>query len=203
MHVVHTYIKSTLAVSLQVHIAFGTLPPAGRGTNSIVSFPPCAKQQIQKEERAGAEESNGAPLKDLAGAASEHAATAATTSGGGNSGGGGGGSGDGAVRWYERAYDYWEDDNNCPLDDDGVLGGYGHISPTDVAGSGAFLDELQRMRPLLGDTHAAGGGGRGGIEVSWDPAGRLGAVLVEQMEILLRRVPACSGVLVYLFANSR
>lgn len=65
--------------------------------------------------------------------------------------------GDGAVRWYERAYDYWEDGQNCPPDDDGVLGGYGHISPTDVAGSGAFLDELQSMRPLLGNTHAAGG----------------------------------------------
>lgn len=64
--------------------------------------------------------------------------------------------GGGSVRWYERAYDYWEDGENCALDDDGVLGGYGHISPTDVAGSGAFLDELKSMRPLLGEEKAAG-----------------------------------------------
>ncbi len=105
-----------------------------------------------EEEEAEVADSNDAPLKDLVGAATERTATAATTSGSVNNGGGG----DGGVRWYERAYDYWEDGNNCPLDDDGVLGGYGHISPTDIAGSGVFLDELQSMRPLLGDTHAAG-----------------------------------------------
>lgn len=114
-----------------------------------------------QEEGAGVADSDDAPLKDLAGAATERNATAATTSGRGSNGGGGGG-GDGAVRWYERAYDYWEDGNNCPLDDDGVLGGYGHISPTDIAGSGIFLDELQSMRPLLGDTHAAGRGEKRG-----------------------------------------
>lgn len=76
----------------------------------------------------------------------------------GSTGGDGGG---GAVQWYERAYDYWEDGDNCPVDDDGVLGGYGHISPTDIAGSAAFLDELKSMRPLLGDENAAGGGGGG------------------------------------------
>lgn len=76
----------------------------------------------------------------------------------------------GAVRWYERAYDYWEDGQNCPPDDDGVLGGYGHISPTDVAGSGAFLDELQSMRPLLGNTNAAGGvvGGDAAVRICAD-----------------------------------
>ncbi|CAM9918261.1 unnamed protein product, partial [Hapterophycus canaliculatus] len=58
--------------------------------------------------------------------------------------------------WYERAYDYWEDSGNCPVDEDGVLGGYGHISPTDIAGSSAFLDELKIMRPSLGDENAAG-----------------------------------------------
>lgn len=56
----------------------------------------------------------------------------------------------------ERAYDYWENGENCGLDDDGVLGGYGHISPTDISGSSAFLDELKSMRPILGDEKAAG-----------------------------------------------
>lgn len=71
--------------------------------------------------------------------------------------GGRGSGGAGSVRWYERAYDYWEDGDNCALDDDGVLGGYGHISPVDIGGSSAFLDELKSMRPLLGDEKAAGG----------------------------------------------
>lgn len=64
--------------------------------------------------------------------------------------------GKGSARWYERAYDYWEDEENCGLDDDGVLGGYGHISPTDIAGSSSFLENVKTMRPQLGDEKAAG-----------------------------------------------
>lgn len=64
--------------------------------------------------------------------------------------------GAGSARWYERAYDYWEDDENCGLDDDGVLGGYGHISPTDISGSASFLECVKSMRPLLGNEKAAG-----------------------------------------------
>lgn len=60
------------------------------------------------------------------------------------------------ARWYERAYDYWEDSENCALDDNGVLGGYGHISPTDVSGSATFLDRIKSLRPKLGDGKAAG-----------------------------------------------
>lgn len=70
--------------------------------------------------------------------------------------GGGGSGGAGSVRWYERAYDYWEDGDNCALDDNGVLGGYGYISPVDIDGSAAFLDELKSMRPLFGDEKVAG-----------------------------------------------
>jgi hypothetical protein len=33
-----------------------------------------------------------------------------------------------------------------PLSDDGVLGGYGHISPVDVSSSKTFLQELPRMQ---------------------------------------------------------
>lgn len=66
------------------------------------------------------------------------------------------GAGVGPARWYERAFDFWEDGQKCALDDDGVLGGYGHISPTDISGSAAFLDELKLMRPQLGDVKAAG-----------------------------------------------
>ena len=86
----------------------------------------------------------------------EHVTEATSSKQINNGGGGGGGSGAGSVRWYERAYDYWEDGENCGLDDDGVLGGYGHISPVDINGSAAFLDELQSKRPLLGNEKAAG-----------------------------------------------
>lgn len=131
------------------------------------------QQQHQAVPREVVEEEGGARIEEEAGSkivqatAPTAAATATATTGGG-------GGGDGAVRWYERAYDYWEDGENCPLDDDGVLGGYGHISPTDIAGSGAFLDELRSMRPLLGDSNAAGGAGRGDVDccgVGWASLG--------------------------------
>lgn len=102
-----------------------------------------AEGELEKEELQS-EDTGGHSKKTAVVGATEPTAAAAVN-------------GDGAVRWYERAYDYWEDGENCPPNDDGVLGGYGHISPTDIVGSGAFLDELQGMRPHLGNTHAAGG----------------------------------------------
>lgn len=33
--------------------------------------------------------------------------------------------------------------------DDGVLGGYGALTPVDVVGSNSMLDELSEMRPTL------------------------------------------------------
>mmetsp|Transcript_4065 Transcript_4065/g.6298 ORF Transcript_4065/g.6298 Transcript_4065/m.6298 type:complete len:273 (-) Transcript_4065:121-939(-) len=44
--------------------------------------------------------------------------------------------------WYSKAYDYWESEENCPVTDDGVLGGYGHVTDADVKDSNAFLDEI-------------------------------------------------------------
>ena len=58
-------------------------------------------------------------------------------------------------RWYNNAYDFWEDEANCPVTDDGVLGGYGKITPEDVKGSNLFLDELAVLRPSLCFDHAA------------------------------------------------
>lgn len=58
-------------------------------------------------------------------------------------------------RWYNNAYDFWEDEKNCPITDDGVLGGYGKITPEDVKGSNAFLDQLAVVRPSLCFDHAA------------------------------------------------
>ena len=58
-------------------------------------------------------------------------------------------------RWYNNAYDFWEDEKNCPITDDGVLGGYGKITPEDVKGSNLFLDQLAVLRPILSFDHAA------------------------------------------------
>lgn len=52
--------------------------------------------------------------------------------------------------WYEKGFNYWESEANCPTTDDGVLGGYGFLTPMDARGSNAFLDELQTsVRPGL------------------------------------------------------
>jgi AdoMet dependent proline di-methyltransferase len=58
-------------------------------------------------------------------------------------------------RWYNTAYDFWENEKNCPTTDDGVLGGYGKITPEDVKGSHSFLDQLSIIRPTLRFDHAA------------------------------------------------
>ena len=42
--------------------------------------------------------------------------------------------------WYGRAADWYEE--NCPTTIDGVLGGIGHVSDTDLAGSRRFLQSL-------------------------------------------------------------
>ena len=33
------------------------------------------------------------------------------------------------LEWYSKAYDYWEDESKCPVSDDGVLAGFGHLTP--------------------------------------------------------------------------
>ncbi len=76
------------------------------------------------------------------------------------------------VVWYSKAYDYWENEANCPLSDgivpqylkihssfcsfccyfsysDGVLGGYGKLTPQDSLDSNLLLDELAAKFPDL------------------------------------------------------
>ena len=53
------------------------------------------------------------------------------------------------LEWYSKAYDYWEDEEKCPISDDGVLAGFGHLTPADVKGSIAFLNELKKLQPGL------------------------------------------------------
>jgi hypothetical protein len=51
--------------------------------------------------------------------------------------------------WYEKAYNYWENEANCPITDDGVLGGFGKLTPVDVRDSNIFLNDLQVKYPFL------------------------------------------------------
>jgi len=51
--------------------------------------------------------------------------------------------------WYSQAFDYWEAEQNCPATVDGVLGGFGHVSPKDIAGSQAFVARLRVALPNL------------------------------------------------------
>mmetsp|Transcript_11862 Transcript_11862/g.23969 ORF Transcript_11862/g.23969 Transcript_11862/m.23969 type:complete len:324 (+) Transcript_11862:64-1035(+) len=51
--------------------------------------------------------------------------------------------------WYHKAFEYWESDTNCPITDDGVLGGYGAVTPMDTRDSNNFLNTLLSKFPLL------------------------------------------------------
>lgn len=57
--------------------------------------------------------------------------------------------------WYGKAYEYWEDEETCPLSDDGVLQGYGHLTLTDCRDSNEFLNKIQVLRPGIEFTQAA------------------------------------------------
>lgn len=58
--------------------------------------------------------------------------------------------------WYKKAYDYWENESNCPENDDGVLGGYGFLTEVDCRDSNLFLDHLIKIDPELSLQRAAG-----------------------------------------------
>lgn len=58
--------------------------------------------------------------------------------------------------WYGKAYDYWENEANCPVSEDGVLGGYGLVTDVDARESTVFLNRVKALRPLLQTNEAAG-----------------------------------------------
>ena len=49
--------------------------------------------------------------------------------------------------WYQKGFDYWESESNCPTTDNGVLGGYGFLTPIDTRESNIFLDLVLQLRP--------------------------------------------------------
>jgi hypothetical protein len=60
------------------------------------------------------------------------------------------------IKWYTYANNYWEDEEKCSLDEEGVLGGHAYVSFPDITGSQSFLDEVQRLRPQCKREYAAG-----------------------------------------------
>jgi hypothetical protein len=62
----------------------------------------------------------------------------------------------GELPWYSKAFDYWEDQNNCPTNDDGVLGGFGFLTEADVRDSNLFIDALLQQFPQLQLNRVAG-----------------------------------------------
>jgi protein N-terminal methyltransferase len=66
--------------------------------------------------------------------------------------------------WYKDGLDYWEDAEKCDISDDGVLQGYGKLTPADTVGSNLFLDAVLRIRPEMKlDVAADGGAGIGRV----------------------------------------
>ncbi|KAG7388398.1 Alpha N-terminal protein methyltransferase 1B [Phytophthora pseudosyringae] len=65
------------------------------------------------------------------------------------------------LAWYASALEYWDDEAKCPLTDDGVLGGFAHVSGVDIRESKRFLKHVRdAVRPEWG-CHAAADCGAG------------------------------------------
>ncbi|KAG2762317.1 hypothetical protein PC129_g5532 [Phytophthora cactorum] len=99
------------------------------------------------------------------------------------------------LTWYSSAHQYWDDEANCPLTDNGVLGGFAHVSGVDIRESKRFLKHVRdTVRPEW-VCHAAADCGAG--------IGRVSKLLllpmfdhvdlVEQSPRLLRGVPQYLG----------
>ncbi|CAK4686746.1 hypothetical protein LEN26_005805 [Aphanomyces euteiches] len=96
--------------------------------------------------------------------------------------------------WYTSGAEYWENEENCPPNDQGVLGGYGHISPVDVEGSSAFLDHIQTLRPAMQRNLAIDCGCGVGRVVKNLLLPRYTAVdCLEQSQRLLQTIPSYVG----------
>ncbi|CEG36760.1 n-terminal xaa-pro-lys n-methyltransferase 1 isoform x1 [Plasmopara halstedii] len=46
--------------------------------------------------------------------------------------------------WYAHAHKYWDDEKNCPLSENGVLGGFAHISEIDI-NCGAGIGRVSKL----------------------------------------------------------
>jgi len=98
------------------------------------------------------------------------------------------------LNWYTHAYAYWEDPANCPVTDDGVLGGYGALTPADCKESSAFLLKVKAMRPELQLSVAADlGAGCGRVSKNFLLKHFQSVHLFEQSPRLVAGAPAYIG----------
>ncbi|TMW67327.1 hypothetical protein Poli38472_012443 [Pythium oligandrum] len=96
--------------------------------------------------------------------------------------------------WYSSANDYWQDEEKCSLDDNGVLGGFAHISPADVHDSKEFIYKLALKRPQWKrDVVVDCGAGIGRVTKNLLLPLFQRVDLIEQSERLLRGVPQYIG----------
>lgn len=92
--------------------------------------------------------------------------------------------------WYTSAKAYWDDAKNCPTTDNGVLGGFAHVSPADIHDSKLFLDHVASIRPQwTRGTAVDCGAGIGRVVKSLLMPLFDRVDILEQSERLLRSVP--------------
>jgi len=69
--------------------------------------------------------------------------------------------------WYNNAFNYWENEINCPINDDGVLGGYGKLTPLDTRDSLKLFNILKsKYNDIKFDKAADCGAGIGRVTKS-------------------------------------
>ncbi|KAI9915111.1 hypothetical protein PsorP6_007512 [Peronosclerospora sorghi] len=109
------------------------------------------------------------------------------------------------LAWYTSAHNYWNNESNCPLTDDGVLGGYAHVSGVDIRESKRFLKHIQEtMRPdWVCHTAVDCGAGIGRVSKRLLAHVFHHVDLVEQSPRLLRAVPHYFGAHEPLYARVR
>jgi protein N-terminal methyltransferase len=101
---------------------------------------------------------------------------------------------EGERKWYNDAFNYWENSEICPISDDGVLGGYGKLTPLDTRDSNVFLDAIKAQRPELQfDVAADCGAGIGRVTKNLLLSRFKEVHLVEQSPRLLAAAPEYIG----------
>lgn len=96
--------------------------------------------------------------------------------------------------WYKDAFNYWEDEEKCPITDDGVLGGYGALTEADTRDSNVFIDLLKLNRPELRfDVVADCGAGIGRVTKNLLLPRFKNVHLIEQSPRLTEAAPAYLG----------
>lgn len=97
--------------------------------------------------------------------------------------------------WYNNAFKYWESETNCPINDDGVLGGYGKLTPLDTRDSLKLFNILKsKYNDIKFDKAADCGAGIGRVTKSLLLQLYQHVELIEQSPRLLNSAPSYINV---------